>query len=78
LNMLFTNSRTEDKIELNEEIIQQSHKVLQPFTLKRLKKDVKSHPDKVEKVIKVRAAESAWRQLYRTVVTAAGGSAPQR
>ncbi|KAG0704713.1 hypothetical protein DFH29DRAFT_801444, partial [Suillus ampliporus] len=49
LNTPFANSCTEDKIELDKEIIQQSHKVLQAV---RVVKDVESHPDKVEKVIK--------------------------
>ncbi|KAJ3386117.1 hypothetical protein HDU92_002677 [Lobulomyces angularis] len=46
-----------DKIELNEEesllLIKRLHKVLRPFLLRRLKKDVESElPDKVETVIK--------------------------
>ncbi|CAJ0843274.1 22612_t:CDS:10 [Entrophospora sp. SA101] len=46
-----------DKIALNEEesllIIRRLHKVLRPFLLRRLKKDVESElPDKVERVIK--------------------------
>lgn len=58
-NTPFANSGTPDKIELNEEeallIIRRLHKVLRPFLLRRLKKDVESElPDKVEKVIKVR------------------------
>ncbi|KAG1765996.1 SNF2 family N-terminal domain-containing protein [Suillus placidus] len=68
-NTPFANSGTGDKIELNEEeallIIRRWHKVLRPFSLRRLKKDVESElPDKVGKVIKVRM--SALRsQLYR-------------
>ena len=68
-NTPFANSGTGDKIELNEEeallIIRRLHKVLRPFLLRRLKKDVESElPDKVEKVIKVRM--SALRsQLYK-------------
>ena len=47
----------QDKVELNEEeqllIIKRLHKVLRPFLLRRLKKDVESElPDKVETVIK--------------------------
>ena len=58
-NTPFTNVGTGDRIELNEEeallIICRLHKVLRPFLLRRLKKDVESElPDKVEKVIKVR------------------------
>ncbi|KAE9389281.1 hypothetical protein BT96DRAFT_1003377 [Gymnopus androsaceus JB14] len=53
-NTPFTNSGTGDKIELNEEeallIIGHLHKVLRPFLLRHLKKDVKSElSDKVEK-----------------------------
>ena len=43
-------------MELNEEetilIIRRLHKVLRPFLLRRLKKEVESQPDKVEYVIK--------------------------
>jgi ATP-dependent helicase STH1/SNF2 len=54
-NIPFANSDTGDKIELNEEeallICRRLHKVLRPFLLRRLKKDVESElPDKVEKV----------------------------
>ena len=47
----------QEKVELNEEesllIIRRLHKVLRPFLLRRLKKDVESElPDKVETVIK--------------------------
>ncbi|KAG9074057.1 ATP-dependent DNA helicase Snf21, partial [Ceratobasidium sp. 370] len=56
-NTPFANSGTADKIELNEEeallIIRRLHKVLRPFLLRRLKKDVESELlDKIEKVIK--------------------------
>src|ERR1700722_15873075 len=56
-NTPFANSGTGDKIELNEEeqllIIRRLHKVLRPFLLRRLKKDVESElPDKVERVVK--------------------------
>ena len=67
-NTPFANSGTGDKIELNEEallIIRRLHKVLRPFLLHRLKKDVKSElPDKVEKVIKVRMSALQF-QLYK-------------
>jgi ATP-dependent helicase STH1/SNF2 len=58
-NMLFTDSRSSDKIELNKEevllIIMQSHKALRPFLLRRLKKDVQGELlGKVEKVVKIR------------------------
>ncbi|KAG1896089.1 SNF2 family N-terminal domain-containing protein, partial [Suillus fuscotomentosus] len=68
-NTPFANSGTGDKIELNEEeallIIRRLHKVLRPFLLRRLKKDVESElPDKMEKVIKVRMS-ALQSQLYR-------------
>ncbi|KAF5377272.1 hypothetical protein D9615_006425 [Tricholomella constricta] len=68
-NTPFANSGTGDKIELNEEeallIIRRLHKVLRPFLLRRLKKDVESElPDKVEKVIKVRMS-ALQTQLYK-------------
>ncbi|KAI8356857.1 SNF2 family N-terminal domain-containing protein [Mortierella sp. GBAus27b] len=56
-NTPFANTGGQDKIELNEEeallIIKRLHKVLRPFLLRRLKKDVESElPDKVERVIR--------------------------
>ncbi|KAK6349608.1 hypothetical protein TWF696_005892 [Orbilia brochopaga] len=56
-NTPFANTGGQDKMELTEEeallIIRRLHKVLRPFLLRRLKKDVESElPDKVEKVIK--------------------------
>ncbi|KAJ3516827.1 hypothetical protein NMY22_g14112 [Coprinellus aureogranulatus] len=68
-NTPFANAGTGDKIELNEEeallIIKRLHKVLRPFLLRRLKKDVESElPDKVEKVIKVRMS-ALQSQLYK-------------
>lgn len=56
-NTPFSNQGVQDKIEINEEeqllIIKRLHKVLRPFLLRRLKKDVESElPDKVEKVVK--------------------------
>jgi len=58
-NAPFANTGGQDKIEINEEesllIIRRLHKVLRPFLLRRLKKDVESDlPDKVERVIKCR------------------------
>lgn len=52
-------ANTGEKIDLNEEeqllIISRLHKVLRPFLLRRLKKEVeKDLPDKVERVIKTR------------------------
>ncbi|KAI0825398.1 SNF2 family N-terminal domain-containing protein [Trametes gibbosa] len=68
-NTPFANSGTGDKIELNEEeallIIRRLHKVLRPFLLRRLKRDVESElPDKVEKVIKIRMS-ALQSQLYK-------------
>ena len=68
-NTPFANSGSSDKIELNEEeallIIRRLHKVLRPFLLRRLKKDVESElPDKVEKVVKVRMS-ALQSQLYK-------------
>ncbi|TNY22936.1 SNF2-family ATP dependent chromatin remodeling factor snf21 [Rhodotorula diobovata] len=56
-NAPFANTGGQDKIELNEEesllVIRRLHKVLRPFLLRRLKKDVEQDlPDKVERVIK--------------------------
>jgi ATP-dependent helicase STH1/SNF2 len=68
-NTPFANSGTPDKIELNEEeallIIRRLHKVLRPFLLRRLKKDVEAElPDKVEKVVKVKMS-ALQAQLYK-------------
>ncbi|KAJ3311910.1 hypothetical protein HDV04_003518 [Boothiomyces sp. JEL0838] len=56
-NSPFNASSIQERIELNEEeqllIIRRLHKVLRPFLLRRLKKDVEADlPDKVEIVIK--------------------------
>ncbi|KAJ2003170.1 ATP-dependent DNA helicase Snf21, partial [Coemansia thaxteri] len=56
-NAPFANSGGQDRIELNEEeqllVIKRLHKVLRPFLLRRLKKDVEVDlPDKVELVVK--------------------------
>ena len=58
-NTPFANTGSQEKIELTEEelllVIRRLHKVLRPFLLRRLKRDVeKDLPDKVEKVIKCR------------------------
>jgi ATP-dependent helicase STH1/SNF2 len=68
-NTPFANSGTPDKIELNEEeallVIRRLHKVLRPFLLRRLKKDVEAElPDKVEKVVKVKMS-ALQAQLYK-------------
>ncbi|KAK6437139.1 transcriptional regulator [Oleoguttula sp. CCFEE 5521] len=56
-NTPFANTGGQDKMELSEEeqllVIRRLHKVLRPFLLRRLKKDVeKDLPDKQERVIK--------------------------
>ena len=56
-NSPFAAATGQEKIELNEEeqllIIRRLHKVLRPFLLRRLKKDVESElPDKVETIVK--------------------------
>jgi ATP-dependent helicase STH1/SNF2 len=56
-NSPFANATGQERIDLNEEeqllIIKRLHKVLRPFLLRRLKKDVESElPDKVETIIK--------------------------
>ncbi|KIY45726.1 SNF2-family ATP dependent chromatin remodeling factor snf21 [Fistulina hepatica ATCC 64428] len=79
-NTPFANSGTPDKIELNEEeallIIRRLHKVLRPFLLRRLKKDVESElPDKLEKVIKVRMSalqSQLYKQMKKFKMIAAG------
>merc|ERR1719270_3070183 len=60
---------TGEKVELNEEetilIIRRLHKVLRPFLLRRLKKDVESQlPDKVEYIIKCEMS-GLQRKLYQ-------------
>ncbi|KAG1503536.1 hypothetical protein G6F54_001614 [Rhizopus delemar] len=56
-NTPFSNQGVADKVALNEEeqllIIKRLHKVLRPFLLRRLKRDVEAElPDKVERVIR--------------------------
>ncbi|KAG0180872.1 hypothetical protein DFQ28_000473 [Apophysomyces sp. BC1034] len=67
-NTPFSTQGVQDKIDLNEEeqllIIKRLHKVLRPFLLRRLKKDVESElPDKVERVIKCKLS-SLQAKLY--------------
>lgn len=72
-NIPFASAGGQDKIELSEEemllVIRRLHKVLRPFLLRRLKKDVeKELPDKVEKVIKCKM--SALQQvMYQQMLT---------
>ncbi|KAG8966745.1 hypothetical protein FRC03_011386 [Tulasnella sp. 419] len=68
-NTPFANTGAQDNIQLNEEesllVIRRLHKVLRPFLLRRLKKDVESElPDKVEKVIKCKMS-ALQSQLYK-------------
>ena len=68
-NAPFANTGGQDKIALNEEeqllVIRRLHKVLRPFLLRRLKKDVESDlPDKVERIIKVKMS-ALQLKLYR-------------
>jgi len=60
-------------VELNEEesllVIKRLHKVLRPFMLRRLKKDVESElPDKVEKIIKC-SMSALQRRVYKQIKT---------
>jgi ATP-dependent helicase STH1/SNF2 len=71
-NTPFANTGGQDKMELTEEeqllVIKRLHKVLRPFLLRRLKKDVeKDLPDKQERVVKCnRSALQA--RLYKQLV----------
>jgi len=72
-NTPFANTGGGDKMELSEEeqllIIRRLHKVLRPFLLRRLKKDVeKDLPDKQERVIKCKFSALQAR-LYKQLVT---------
>lgn len=71
-NTPFANTGTQEKLELTEEetllVIRRLHKVLRPFLLRRLKKEVeKDLPDKVEKVIKCKLS-SLQQQLYQQML----------
>jgi ATP-dependent helicase STH1/SNF2 len=72
-NTPFANTGGQDKMDLTEEeqilVIRRLHKVLRPFLLRRLKKDVeKDLPDKTEKVIKCKFSALQAR-LYKQMVT---------
>lgn len=72
-NTPFANTGGQDKMELSEEeqllVIRRLHKVLRPFLLRRLKKDVeKDLPDKQERVIKCRLS-ALQAKLYKQLVT---------
>lgn len=72
-NTPFANTGSQDRIDLTEEeqllVIRRLHKVLRPFLLRRLKKDVeKDLPDKQERVIKCRSS-ALQSKLYKQLVT---------
>ncbi|KAJ5381312.1 Chromatin structure-remodeling complex subunit snf21 [Penicillium cataractarum] len=72
-NTPFANTGGQDRMDLTEEeqllVIRRLHKVLRPFLLRRLKKDVeKDLPDKQERVIKCRFSALQTR-LYKQLVT---------
>lgn len=72
-NTPFANTGGQDKMELTEEeqllIIRRLHKVLRPFLLRRLKKDVeKDLPDKQERVVKCRFS-ALQAKLYMQLMT---------
>ncbi|KAK2793864.1 hypothetical protein FQN50_009971 [Emmonsiellopsis sp. PD_5] len=72
-NTPFANTGGQDRMDLTEEeqllVIRRLHKVLRPFLLRRLKKDVeKDLPDKQERVIKCRFS-SLQAKLYKQLVT---------
>ncbi|GCE98409.1 RSC chromatin remodeling complex ATPase component [Zygosaccharomyces mellis] len=71
-NTPFANTGAQEKLELTEEetllIIRRLHKVLRPFLLRRLKKEVeKDLPDKIEKVIKC-GSSGLQQQLYQQML----------
>lgn len=72
-NTPFANTAGQEKIDLTEEeqllVIRRLHKVLRPFLLRRLKKDVeKDLPDKQERIIKCNFS-SLQAKLYKQLVT---------
>ena len=72
-NTPFANTGGQDKMELSEEeqllVIRRLHKVLRPFLLRRLKRDVeKDLPDKHKRVIKCRFS-ALQAKLYKQLVT---------
>lgn len=71
-NTPFANTGGQDRMELTEEeqllVIRRLHKVLRPFLLRRLKKDVeKDLPEKQERVIKCRLS-ALQAKLYKQLV----------
>lgn len=84
-NTPFENTGGQDKMDLSEEetllVIRRLHKVLRPFLLRRLKKDVeKDLPDKVERVIKCKmsALQSSLYQQVLKYKKLVGGSGSTR
>lgn len=72
-NTPFANTGGQDRMDLTEEeqllVIRRLHKVLRPFLLRRLKKDVeKDLPDKQERVVKC-AFSALQAKLYKQLVT---------
>ena len=72
-NTPFANTGNQDKMELTEEeqllVIRRLHKVLRPFLLRRLKKDVeKDLPDKQERVVKCRFS-ALQAKIYHQLIT---------
>ncbi|KAJ5947705.1 hypothetical protein N7466_000720 [Penicillium verhagenii] len=72
-NTPFANTGGQDRMDLSEEeqllVIRRLHKVLRPFLLRRLKKDVeKDLPDKQERVVKCRFS-ALQAKLYKQLVT---------
>ena len=72
-NTPFANTGGQDRMELTEEeqllVIRRLHKVLRPFLLRRLKRDVeKDLPDKQERVIKCRFS-ALQAKLYKQLAT---------
>ncbi|KAK4934355.1 transcriptional regulator, partial [Elasticomyces elasticus] len=72
-NTPFANTGGQDRMELTEEeqllVIRRLHKVLRPFLLRRLKKDVeKDLPDKQERVVKCRFS-ALQQKLYLQLMT---------
>lgn len=72
-NTPFANTGNQDRIDLTEEeqllVIRRLHKVLRPFLLRRLKKDVeKDLPDKQERVVKCRSS-ALQAKLYKQLLT---------
>ncbi|KAF2861890.1 hypothetical protein K470DRAFT_191436, partial [Piedraia hortae CBS 480.64] len=72
-NTPFANTGTQDTMSLSEEeqllVIRRLHKVLRPFLLRRLKKDVeKDLPDKQERVVKCNFS-ALQAKLYKQLVT---------